>query len=36
MITILSTSPKDPDYVQAERGHQTGKVPSSYIEILES
>ncbi len=36
VIDVVSTIPNDPDYVQAERGHhQTGKIPSSYLEFLD-
>jgi hypothetical protein len=35
IIDIVSTIPNDPDYVHAERGHQTGKIPSSYLEFLD-
>ncbi|XP_046640054.1 endophilin-B1-like [Daphnia pulicaria] len=35
VIDVVSTIPNDPDYVQAERGHQAGKIPSSYLEFID-
>lgn len=35
VISIIGTSPGDPDYVQAVRGHKTGKIPTSYLEIID-
>jgi len=35
VIDVCSVKCDDPDYVHAERGHQSGKVPSSYLEYID-
>lgn len=35
IIDVVSTDRNDPDYVSAERGHQSGKIPSSYLEFID-
>lgn len=35
VIDVLNTIANDPDYVQAERGHKSGRVPISYLQFID-
>lgn len=35
LITVYKTPGLDPDWLMAERGPQKGKVPTTYLEVLE-
>jgi hypothetical protein len=35
LITVYKSPGLDPDWLMAERGPQKGKVPTTYLEVLE-
>ena len=35
VLNIIGNCPGDSDYVQAARGHQKGKIPTSYLEFID-